>query len=130
MAAAVLVLIALLLGTHLPPRMVPSSVFRLAPDKVWHAVGYGTLAFFFYGGIRLRFQRWYTAFLLVVTCVAALSTLDEITQPLTGRDAEVLDFLASTAGAVIGATAAFVAEKLLRRWMNRQKSVANAELKR
>lgn len=112
LVGAVLVTVALLIGTHLPPGNVPRVVLQIAPDKILHAVGYGTLAFLLYGGIRVRVHRRLRTYVWVILAVAALSVIDEMTQPLTGRDRDLLDFLASTAGAVLGATAAVFAEQI------------------
>lgn len=108
------VAVAVFLGTHLPPSQVPGFVWHLAPDKVWHAAAYGSLAFLLYGGLRLRFQRRSGAFLSVLLLAAVFSGVDELTQPLTGRNRELLDFLASSGGAVLGAIAAVLVGSLLR----------------
>jgi VanZ family protein len=112
---AILVTIGVLIGTHLPPTQVPGFVMRLAPDKVWHAAGYGSLAFLLYGGLRPHIQRRRRTVLWVILAAATLSAFDELTQPLTGRNRDVLDFLASTGGAVVGAGAAVMVGKMLSR---------------
>lgn len=115
LVGAVLVTIALLVGNHLPPGKVPRFLLQMAPDKVLHAVGYGTLAFLLYGAVRFKPRRRMPTIFWVVLATAALSAFDEITQPLTGRDRDLFDFLASSGGAIIGACLAVIAEVMLRR---------------
>lgn len=126
LVGAVLVMIAVMIGTHLPPTRVPSFVTRIAPDKILHAVGYGALAFLLYGGVRLWFKRRLSTFVSVVFFVAALSALDEITQPWTGRDRDLLDFLASSGGALIGATTALLVGIVMFR-LTRSQAVGRSE---
>ena len=110
-----MVAIGLFVGTHLPPTRVPRFVLRIAPDKVLHCAGYGTLAFLLYGGIRRWVRPPWRAWLAVILAAALLSAFDELTQPLTGRDGDLLDFLASSGGATFGAMAGLICEGFLRR---------------
>ena len=96
--------------THLPPDKVPKPDVS---DKTEHVVAYGLLA----GMIHLCLwpRRWTmlkTASL--VLCVALVyGALDEITQPIFGRDCSILDWLADAAGAIIAVMIMTIACRVL-----------------
>ena len=76
------------------------------PDKLMHFVAYGVLGFL--AGLisaesRLERRRW---FLLTLAAIAAFALLDETTQPIFGRAAEPLDWVADVIGTAAGLTAA------------------------
>lgn len=93
--------LALVAGTHLPP-----AALRMPPrfsDKLLHFGGYTVLAF-------LLAMAWETStgrlngrhLRLLWTAIMVFAVVDEVTQLLVGRDAEVGDWLADGVGAAVG----------------------------
>lgn len=87
--------------THVPPPKHPIPV--LIHDKTLHVIGFTGLGFFTLWrqatrrrplGLRLVLF-WYFSLL-------TYAAFDEVTQPLTGRSCEVLDWCADATGAVFG----------------------------
>ncbi len=95
--------VILIAATHWPRLDAPriwSPLFP--PDKTLHIVAYAVLATLTMiafvvcpGGFRPRI--WH-----VLLALAGFALIDEITQPLVGRAAEPLDFVADLAGIVVG----------------------------
>ena len=94
-------LAALVVGTHLPPTAV-----RVPPtlsDKLLHFGAYAGLAF-------LLAMAWETStgrlngrhLRLLWAAIAMFAMLDEVTQLLVRRDAELLDWTADAIGAAVG----------------------------
>jgi VanZ family protein len=99
-------------GTHMPPG--GASRFDIN-DKVIHfgmflVLGFLlTLTFASFGMIRKR------RLILVVALLAGYAIIDETTQPLVGRGAELLDFVADMAGLAVAAVLAELTIALLAR---------------
>lgn len=107
-------LAALTVATHVP-RVDPeylATVRRfspLQPDKTLHLVAYAILgglagAAFGGGGTAAATVRLFVA-------LACWAFLDEITQPLFGRDAELGDWLHDLAGLAVGLTCALLVRR-------------------
>jgi len=95
----------LVLATHWPNPWPPGKGLRY-PDKLVHFTAYTVLALLVVpvisrvtSGNKLRFR---IALVFSWLAVAAFGLLDETTQPLTGRDFELLDLLADSMGAACG----------------------------
>ena len=92
-------------ATHLPPRDLPSMEVS---DKLLHTVGFGGLAGIFgltlaaYGKGRRR------RLILMLAIMPLYGALDELTQPIFGRDCDVMDWVFD----VIGTASAFVLVEL------------------
>ena len=81
-------------------------------DKLLHFLAYFTLGAMAAGGIKARRNV-----ILAVLGVIALGGLLEIVQSYVGRDSELYDALANTAGAVFGAALArFIVEPLRKKF--------------
>jgi VanZ family protein len=96
-------------ATHAPDVRPPSIGPPGVPsDKVFHFLGYATLAFLaILAVITWRARRG--AVLIASLSLVVVAGIDEVTQPLTHRDAEFADWCADAAGVVVGA---FVAARL------------------
>jgi VanZ family protein len=98
--------IALLAAFHWPMTVPEHGLFNWT-DKLVHASLYGGLAALLLMCVQRRVQRRGTvanraAVLLgALAAVAAQGILDEITQPLTGRTFDLLDWAADCSGAVV-----------------------------
>lgn len=107
----------LLVATHAPADDVAFIVQAadyglLDPDKLIHMAAYGVLGLLgalAYGG------RWNTVATAAVlfTTLAAWGVVDELTQPLFGRLADISDWVCDLVGAAIGLTAGFAASRWL-----------------
>lgn len=102
----------LFLATHWPNPYPPGGTPDY-PDKLVHFTAYAVLAFL--GVFALawvpgengdRVSGWRSLGLLAV--VIAYGLFDEVTQPITGRDFEWLDWAADCAGSSCGALASVV----------------------
>ena len=86
-------------ATHVPQPRLP---YLVASDKVLHFAGFLLLSSLLlltvaaFGAARTR------RVVMVIFTVMVYAALDEITQPLTGRHASVLDWAADVAGALAG----------------------------
>jgi len=89
--------------THLPP----SSALPEAPglDKVMHFGGYSLLGFLLSLYFLSKHGSKKTWILRALGILAAYSVLDELTQPLVGRDFEVGDLFADSLGGFFGISA-------------------------
>jgi VanZ family protein len=88
-----------------PPSLGPPGV---PSDKVFHFLGYAALAFL----ATLCLIAWrgrQNVVIIAAVSLAGIAGLDELTQPLTHRDAELADWCADVVGALVGA---FVALRL------------------
>ena len=86
--------------THVPPSRL-SSIVSLS-DKVLHAAGYLALTCALLGVLKLHGPGGARRMLTVVAIVAAYGAVDELTQPLVGRHADIIDWLADVTGAGLG----------------------------
>jgi len=85
--------VVLVTATHYPK---PGDVLDLLPatpsDKALHFIAYGILATLV-GSTLIVAERWTARSLAtMVVCLAAFAAVDEATQPLFGRYADVLDW--------------------------------------
>lgn len=91
--------VALAMATHWPQVQPPLS-FRPS-DKIQHLVAFGLLAVL----IAFAWSRFAPLsarkLLAVLAIVAAYGVLDELTQPLTGRHRDPLDWVADVLGAAL-----------------------------
>jgi VanZ family protein len=94
LAGTLLYWTALLVATHMPPKHMPSIHVW---DKAEHFLGY----FFLAAAIEITFikdstsRRW--VLIVWLTCIA-YGAIDELTQPMFGRDCELLDWVADALG--------------------------------
>ncbi|MEI7703912.1 MAG: VanZ family protein [Deltaproteobacteria bacterium] len=76
----------------------------LSQDKLLHAIEYAGFAVLLFFGLRLGGRSIRTAALVAIGLASLYGATDEIHQSFVpGRDASVLDWVADTAGAVLGA---------------------------
>lgn len=87
--------LAMLWGTHM--RMPPSSVE--VNDKLMHFAAYFVLTALLVFGNAMRGRLDWRTMVQTFLIVAVYGIFDELTQPLFGRDGEVLDWLGDVAGA-------------------------------
>lgn len=83
------------IGTHIPAWGVPQTG---CSDKTLHAAGYAVLAGSFLLALWSRGIRRKKRFLLAILVLLVYAAVDEITQPLVGRYASVLDWVADAVG--------------------------------
>jgi VanZ family protein len=83
--------------THLPPSKLPATGVS---DKLEHILGYGLLAVLVSATVRAYLRR--VPFLAIAVALAAFGAVDEVTQPLVGRTADVWDWVADVGGIVLG----------------------------
>jgi len=99
-------------ATHFPDVQIPAIAPSGVPsDKPWHFAGYAVLAFL----VNLANASWgprRLPFVVTFAALVAIAGIDELTQPLTRRDADWVDWYADVAGIVFGATiGVFVASR-------------------
>jgi VanZ family protein len=99
--------------THLPVPAIPPMLQDVAPDKIEHVVAYGLIA----GSFLLSLRRPVRPALLLLglAAVAVLGALDEVTQPLVHRTADIRDYFSDLLGLAISCAVFFVATPLLRK---------------
>jgi VanZ family protein len=111
LALSVVLVYSLMLfgGTHWPTVLMPKLPAFLSFDKLCHFTGYGILTllllllpsgFFRQPEGGYRSPAWLAA-MLILLLVAAASLLDELTQPLVGRDFEMTDWACDMSGALV-----------------------------
>lgn len=97
--------VTLLWLTHAPNISPPSlGPFGDDSDKVIHFFAYGGLAFL----VMLVLKAWKpqaTVMRGAIIALVVVAAVDELTQPLTLRHADWLDWVANSAGIIVGATA-------------------------
>jgi VanZ family protein len=115
-------LLALLIGTHLPPGAPVLSLFE-GIDKVCHFSAYAILAALIATTWQLAAGHLMMGHLRCTWFgVAVLGAIDELTQIPVGRDCSFWDWTADVSGAAVGLLL-FVA---LRRLLQGRQRVANA----
>lgn len=95
--------VLLLSATHAP--RVPLTLTggdALPLDKLLHFLAYAVLAFLVAAGTPGLFRRPLVWAPLILGMVGLFGACDELTQPLFGRTADPLDWLANMAGAIAG----------------------------
>jgi VanZ family protein len=85
--------------THLPPRTVGRVT---VPDTVQHMAAYGVLAILLFATFRVTGWTFRQTLIAVLGLAMVYGAIDELTQPLVGRSAEMADWLADVGGALMG----------------------------
>lgn len=105
--------IVLIVATHAP--RVPEVVSVEPTDKIAHLGGYGLLGLL----VGLSWALWYgyrwLAAIGLLVAIAAHAALDEATQPMFGRYADITDWYADIVGAALGLAAAGLVWKFARK---------------
>lgn len=91
--------ISMYVGTHVPT--LPSVIAEHA-DKLLHSCAYGGLAFLLILAIGSRWTITFRQLVFLWLLVAGYGVFDEVTQPLVGRHADLVDWVADIFGAAIG----------------------------
>ena len=99
LAILVIYWISMYVGTHVPT--LPSVIADHA-DKLIHCCAYGGLAFLLILAIGSRRSVTFRQLIFVWLFVAGYGVFDEVTQPLVGRHADFVDWVADIFGAAIG----------------------------
>ena len=99
LAILVIYWISMYVGTHVPT--LPSVIADHA-DKLIHCCAYGGLAFLLILAIGSRRSVTFRQLIFVWLFVAGYGVFDEVTQPLVGRHADLVDWVADIFGAAIG----------------------------
>jgi VanZ family protein len=106
--------IALFVATHIPIDRVPRAVG--SADKIAHLAAFAALAFLFATTWQLSAGHLMTRHLVWSWIVIAIyGGFEEITQPLVGRVASVVDWLADVTGAALGLVMFVVVRRFLQR---------------
>ena len=97
-----------------PLQFLPPEL--LLQDKLLHAIEYAALGALLVPALRLAGLSWAPALVLAVVLASLYGATDEFHQSFVpGRSADVLDWVADTLGAALGAVGATVATVALRR---------------
>ena len=102
---------AMFVGTHMPLDLRGLTLHN--NDKLLHFAGYLGLGFLIAWGLALRTGRR-PRFWLAFVAVLLWACVDELTQPLVRRTADVYDWLADAAGCAAGMLAARTLARLFR----------------
>jgi len=120
-------LVMMTVATHLPPNRIHVPTWRVPADKVFHFTAYAGLAFLLATlGAALWTGtpggRWghLLRYAAVLPIVAVFGIIDEITQPLVGRTADPLDWIADFSGALCGLALFFLARFAFKRLAERR----------
>lgn len=90
--------------THIPPLRPynPDALPRLIPlDKIVHVGGFAILAWLLMNLLTRRIGTIWSILLTVLLC-AIYGVVDELTQPLFNRTADIWDWVADMAGCGVG----------------------------
>jgi len=97
-----------------PLQFLPPEL--LLQDKLLHTIEYAALGALLVAALRLTGLSWAPALVLAVVLASLYGATDEFHQSFVpGRTADVLDWVADTLGAALGALTATVAIGALRR---------------
>ena len=99
-------------ATHIPGRSVPQVHVG---DKLLHVAGYFVLTSLLLGVLATRGMPRGRRVVVVLAVLAAYGAFDEITQPLFGRSADTVDWLADMLGGVAAIVAWEVSFAFVRR---------------
>lgn len=99
-------------GTHLPRVPMP-HVSNI--DKLFHFGGFAGLSFLMAWAIPTQYGRPRWNVLVAALVSVGYAAIDEFSQIPVGRTADVLDWLADTAGVIAGLSAYLVTRTLLQR---------------
>jgi VanZ family protein len=96
---AVTLTATVILFTHIPKELIPSQLQESTFDKFFHVLAYGSITFLLILSVKNSFFA--RMVFLVVSVLLVICIVDEITQPLVGRQASFTDFLADVIGIAI-----------------------------
>lgn len=99
LTAATLATVTVLVLTHIPQSMMPSSLGGDWIDKIEHVVAYAIIVYLFL--ISLRAAPSVRSILLFCFAVSLIGALDELTQPFVNRTASVADMAADVVGILL-----------------------------
>jgi VanZ family protein len=88
--------------THIPAPAIPPMLQDVASDKVEHIVAYGLIAGSFFLSLRRPVRP--ALLLLGLAALAVLGVLDEVTQPLVHRTADMRDYFSDLLGLAVSCT--------------------------
>jgi VanZ family protein len=86
--------------THIPQEFMPSKLQKSGLDKLQHVVAYGIITFLFI--LALKSSPSLLSALLVFFAILAFGIVDEVTQPIVGRQASLADLAADVSGIAAG----------------------------
>jgi VanZ family protein len=107
---------SLFTATHIPT--IPKALHPGFSDKWQHYVAYAGLGLLLAAWWSLRRRLTWRSGLGLLAIVALYGAFDEVTQPLFGRDAELLDWRSDVVGAATGLALFAIAA----RWASRQRN--------
>ena len=117
LSACLIVWAGALIATHLPADRLPMAGVS---DKLLHAAGYFVISGLFWLTLRVHGVAAGKRIALVFFTMLAYAAIDEITQPLVGRDNSLGDWFADITGMIIALTLLELLT-LARSWSPRRK---------
>ncbi len=94
--------LAVLVATHIPQAVIDEKLpCLLGWDKLLHVGAYGLIAALALAAVAVRGKVNFKSWLLVLAVVLTIGALDECTQPLVGRTASIMDWLADLGGVLL-----------------------------
>ena len=101
-----------LLLTHIPKEVMPSQLQESSHDKLHHVVAYGAITFLFI--LALKSSPSLLSALLVFFAILAIGIVDEVTQPIVGRQASLADLATDVSGIAAGLLLSVVSKRRFR----------------
>jgi VanZ family protein len=95
--------------THIPQEFMPSQLQKSGLDKLQHVVAYGIITFLLI--FALKSSPPLFSALLVFFAILAIGIVDEVTQPIVGRQASIIDLAADAIGIAGGLLLSAVAKR-------------------
>ena len=86
--------------THIPQEFMPSQLQKSGLDKLQHIVAYGAITFLFI--LAIKNSPSLNLALFVFFAILAIGIVDEVTQPIVGRQASLADLAANVIGIAAG----------------------------
>ena len=102
----VLYSVSLVVATHLP--RVPTFVRVPGADKWLHFVAYGCQAMLAMGALYFTNRLGLKNVVYLTIILATFGAIDELTQPIFSRQAELLDWVADCVGVLFGVCLAYL----------------------
>jgi VanZ family protein len=99
LVASLAALACVLISTHIPQAAMPRFLQHTFLDKIEHVLAYGTIATLFVLSVPPRTSL--TVSLAGLLALAGIGILDEVTQPLFNRTADVRDYLSDLVGILL-----------------------------
>lgn len=90
-------------ATHLPQAAMPQTTLG---DKTEHFIAYGVLGFLLATWLALAKPRVRHPMIIALAITLIYAAVDELTQPIVNRHADLRDWLADAIGAALGVLAA------------------------